>query len=104
MPAVRIASSTRVSHRVHPATALVLVLLFLTLRERALFVLVLLGFLAFGEVAVLTAAGVLLLFLSLSERAFFLLVLLGFLAFGEVAVLLVFHGVLLHPGSQEGGH
>src|SRR6266568_4766798 len=56
MPAVRIASSTRVSHRVHPATALVLVLL------------------------------------------------VRLLTLGEVAVLLVFHGVLLHRGSQEGGH
>src|SRR5438445_6793617 len=85
--------------------ALVLVLLFLTLRERAFVLLVLLGLLALGEVAVLTAAGVLLLFLTLGERAFLLLVLfVRLLALGEVAVLPIFHGVLLHRGSRRKNH
>src|SRR5437016_13644802 len=80
---------------------LLLGLLFLSFRERAFSVLVLLGLLALGEIAVLTAARVLLLFLPLSERAFLLLVLLvRLLALGEVAVLPVFHGVLL--GAHAG--
>src|SRR5438552_11667116 len=80
---------------------LLLGLLFLSFRERAFSVLVLLGLLALGEVAVLTAARVLLLFfLPLSERAFLLLVLLvRLLSLGEIAVLPVFHGVLLRRGS-----
>src|SRR5512133_1757815 len=97
MPAVRHTSSTRVSHRGHPARVLRLVLLgLLTFGERAFLVLVVLGLLALGEVAVLTAAGVLFLFLTFGERAFLVLVILGLLALGEVAVLPVFHGVLLH--------
>jgi hypothetical protein len=80
----------------------VIVLLRLTLGERAFVVLVLVllvSLLTLGEVAVLTAGGVtVLLRLTLGERAFVVLVLVVLLlAFGEVAVpaLRVFHGVLL---------
>src|SRR6476646_10360495 len=105
MPAVRIASSTRVSHRGHPARVLRLVLLgLLTFRERAFLVLVALVLLTFGEIALFSVLlGFLLLPFRVRTRS--TLVGLRLLTLGEVAavVLLLRHVALLGRVRRNGG-